>query len=136
VPNHCTTELLRHFVSKDQGKDSDGVVWSSHFHANGREKGLRERSTLLFHRFSCFLQNQPALCNSSKFADDMSFARQASRLDTECCESPILVKRFDRGGDGMGDAAMWYGRLVWGYLELYSVVDVKNAANCQQVRSR
>lgn len=31
----CTTELLRHFVSKDQAKDSYGVVWPSHLHTNG-----------------------------------------------------------------------------------------------------
>ncbi|KAH8627924.1 hypothetical protein IG631_17692 [Alternaria alternata] len=31
----CTTELLRHFVSKDQAKDSYGVGWPSHLHTNG-----------------------------------------------------------------------------------------------------
>lgn len=44
----------------------------------------------------------------------MSFVRKALKLCTEWCGLQALVEQFDPGGDGMANATVWYGRLVWG----------------------
>jgi hypothetical protein len=47
----------------------------------------------------------------------------------------VSVEQVYQGGDGMADATLWNGHLVWGLLELCNIVEGNNAANSQQVRS-